>query len=101
MSLLLLKDILERNYEALGFRLCEIIAQDHLSHVYVYGMIQCPCGGYESFCWRVTNLKHPEQLACKILSITANKTHLQQDIDAGTLPPFDIDKHCFTGVLCR
>lgn len=38
-------------------------------------------------------------LATDILRGTASKAHLQKDIDDGTLPSMDVEKHCFSGVL--
>jgi len=102
-----LRGILERNYEALGFRLESIRSKHDIESLrsYVQGVIQCPCGNMEYFsfavdkCDELCYLETSERMAYMILSETASKEHLLQDVKDGTLPAFDIDKHCFKGKL--
>lgn len=63
------------------------------------GLVKCPCGGYECFCSIVDGHDKPEELATNLLSLFANKAHLQDDVDKGTLPPFDIEKHIFKKLI--
>lgn len=102
-----LEDVLRRNYKALGFSLVSyrLVRDDEGWETYVQGQIQRPCGGFEAFSFRVPDLyvKYQkdliENLARSILGATASKQHLEKDVEDGTLPPFDIDKHVFKGTL--
>lgn len=99
-----LKRLLKHNYEALGFILLTL---DHIKDIdsdcsFIRGSIRCPCGGVEYFMFRepqTTNLGRWVALAKMILSSTANRKHLERDVEEGTLPPFDVAKHAFNGTL--
>lgn len=103
-----LKPILARNYAALGFELISLktCKYPHDWKQYIQGQIRCPCGGIEHFSFMLTDeelvftkANLAEQMAIRILTQSASKEHLEQDVKDGTLPPFDIDKHCFKGIL--
>lgn len=98
-----LEQLLARNYTALGFHLVEfrtVTVSDERAK-YVQGEIRCPCGRHEMFSLRLENASKvsEDELAVQILSGTASRSHLQKDVEDGTLPYLDINKHCFTGTL--
>lgn len=97
-----LTTILTRNYEALGWQLLSLDLLQHSSFAAVLRVkIQCPCGGVEYATMIVDtplgdNIRN---LARNLLSASADKEHLENDVRKGTLLPFDIDHHAFTGEL--
>lgn len=99
-----LKRLLEHNYEALGFTLLTLQRVENIDDccTYIYGSIRCPCGGVEYFRFYEPQTTNPGRwvaMAKVILSSTANRKHLERDVEEGTLPPFDVAKHAFNGTL--
>ncbi len=99
-----LKKLLKQNYKALGFTLEGFEVFDDDSGDVVRGYITCPCGGQECFAVKIEHgdeyfLPSAEQVAIRILSRTASREHLLEDVENGTLPAMDVDKHCFNGKL--
>lgn len=99
-----IRAILERNYEALGWRLgkLELLESEALGSI-LRGIIQCPCGGTEYFSTIIDPARFTREqsraIASTIMSGTASPGHLKRDVAEGKLPAMDIDKHAFNGVL--
>ena len=97
--------ILDANYKALGWKLCELelTNSELIFGQIMQGTIVCPCGGREYFCVVVDESKFvagaERDIATSILANTASPRHLQKDVTEGRLAAMDIDKHAFKGVL--
>lgn len=87
--------ILRINFTHLGFKLLELKTEVHV----VSGCVLCPCGGREWFAFRLPDSLDYKEVAVNILSRIASQKHLEEDVEKGLLPPFNVQKHCFTGEL--
>lgn len=97
-----LEELLAENYRTLGFELksFEVTKKEDGTHLVSFPVV-CPCGVTE-FCTLRLSVKDqvkPETLAKNILSNTASREHLEDDVEKGLLPPFDYEKHIFKGKL--
>jgi len=92
------QELLARNYSALGFELLEleIVPREQDDQHLVTGKILCPCGGTEYFSFKgsLTDDTYRD-VARGVLLNTASREHLEADIAAGTLSPFDLEGHVF------
>ena len=113
----LMHSILAVNYAALGFTFDRLKMYRHESHrlrhpdLFIVGDFTCPCGGKERFEWAIDSylldqrtrpldvMEYAHHLANEILYRSASKSHLLKDVEDGTLPAFDIDKHAYRGNL--
>ena len=99
-----LRKVLKQNYNALGFTLERFEVLQDFDEDTIRGYITCPCGGQECFAVKISRgdkdwSPSVEQIAIRILSRTASREHLLEDVKNGTLPAMDVDKHCFNGKL--
>jgi hypothetical protein len=108
-NMIAFKELLARNYAALGFELLDL---EYLSvspflhrepigdEMVIRGKILCPCGGIEVFAFvgDVSEVNH-QKFAFRTLSATASREHLEADIAAGLLSPFDLEGHIFKELI--
>lgn len=95
----MLKEILERNFEFLGYKL-ESFDKTHTTYgTPIYkGVILCPCGNREVFSVLADgSMPIESEVAVVILSKVASREHLEKDAAEGTI--LDIDKHVFKGLI--
>jgi hypothetical protein len=92
-----LEHLLDINLKYLGFSL-EFFEAHPPTQVFgtiVRGIVRCPCGGLEYFAAAKHYFETPKQIAKSCLKAIASEQHLLEDIENGTLPAFDYQKHVF------